>query len=207
MRLYTRKKGQRGLTLTELAIVLGGMGLVMGAVWAIASTVWESYRYNKMNEQVMEVVQNVREHFGPKGKLTFTDDTDITDSIDHDDYRLIPITMRADQGVAATKNINHALSATAAGSFGVRQVSARVFRLELRAMKQADCIKMLMQFPVTMPELGVVRIETNGANIKTVNTGDLSTMADFPLSAVTAGIMCNAANATNEVKYDFKLFP
>lgn len=50
----------RGFTLTEAAIVLGIVGLILGAIWVAAGAVYSNLRVETANKQLMSVVQNVR---------------------------------------------------------------------------------------------------------------------------------------------------
>ena len=50
----------RGFTLTEAAIVLGIVGLILGAIWVAAASVYSNMRVNTANKQLMTIVQNVR---------------------------------------------------------------------------------------------------------------------------------------------------
>jgi len=50
----------RGFTMTELSIVLGIMGLVLGAIWTASATVYERYRVNKAVYQTTAILQKMR---------------------------------------------------------------------------------------------------------------------------------------------------
>jgi len=197
---------RRGFTLVELAIVLGAMGMVMGAIWGVVDTVWNNYRFNKMNDQVKEVVLNIRANFGPKGALPFAIG-DITGFLENNTYRLIPIEMRATPGAAGSA-INHALGSVAGGSFGVEELTTTSFRIYLRGLSKANCMKMLMQFPVMIPEVGVTRLAAGGGIIGPFDTRRPAGLtADLPVNATKADELCNLTTNTNVVNYDFRLFP
>lgn len=51
---------RRGFTLTELAIVLGVIGIILGAIWAAASHTYSNYRTQKAVSQILTIVQSVR---------------------------------------------------------------------------------------------------------------------------------------------------
>jgi len=202
----TKTRARKAFTLTELAIVLAGAGVVMAAVWGIVGTVWESYRFNKMNEQVMMIVQNVREHFGPKGRITFADGA-ITADLDNDNFRLIPVTMRVDPKVAGG-TISHALAVRAGGSLTVDQLNGgRSFRITLNGLSRGNCTKLLVQFPVTMPELGVIRLQANATTIAFDPRNPAALPVTIPVSAAAASGYCSLGNNANVVAYDFRLFP
>lgn len=208
---------RKGLTLTEIAIVLGAMGLVSGAVWGVVSVVWDSYRFYKTKEQIVAVVNNVRTHYAPMGgfyadstdKTTFiANGTDITSILNDDTRRLIPVEMRLNPK-SDLSAINHALSQVAGGSFHALSVNnGRTLRLRLLGLKQPQCIKLLMEFPVLMPEMGVTRIAANALStaIDVKNISSPSATVTLPMQLSTATMWCSVTAAIgNEVQFDFKV--
>jgi prepilin-type N-terminal cleavage/methylation domain-containing protein len=59
-RLRTNKKG---FTLTEIAIVLGIIGLILGAIWAAASSVYANLKANQAQQGILAAAQAVRSLF------------------------------------------------------------------------------------------------------------------------------------------------
>ena len=56
-RLQKRKKG---FTLTEIAIVLGIIGLILGAIWVAAASVYQNQRVNQAQTGILQLLQGVR---------------------------------------------------------------------------------------------------------------------------------------------------
>lgn len=50
----------RGFTLTEAAIVLGIVGLILGAIWVAAAAVYNNLRVSTTSNQLLQIVQAVR---------------------------------------------------------------------------------------------------------------------------------------------------
>jgi hypothetical protein len=67
----------RGFTLTEIAIVLGISGLVLGAIWSASANVYSSNNAQITHQNMLNVVQAYRSFYGPN-LITGTDWTDIT---------------------------------------------------------------------------------------------------------------------------------
>lgn len=52
---------RRGFTLTEAAIVLGIVGLILGAIWVAAGSVYGNLRMRQASESLLVITQNVRQ--------------------------------------------------------------------------------------------------------------------------------------------------
>ncbi|MDR3425278.1 MAG: prepilin-type N-terminal cleavage/methylation domain-containing protein [Alphaproteobacteria bacterium] len=74
-RLEHRKKG---FTLTEIAIVLGIMGLILGAIWTAASSVYTNMRTTHADTAVMQIVQGTRALFASSQTTGYGAATNIT---------------------------------------------------------------------------------------------------------------------------------
>jgi len=51
---------RRGFTLTEIAIVLGIIGLILGAIWTAAASVYLNHAIKKAEQQILTIVGNMR---------------------------------------------------------------------------------------------------------------------------------------------------
>ncbi len=69
---------RRGFTLTEVAIVLGIIGLILGAIWAAASAVYNNLRVSKAQQELIQISQAVRAMYASQPIL----DTSITSAND-----------------------------------------------------------------------------------------------------------------------------
>jgi prepilin-type N-terminal cleavage/methylation domain-containing protein len=54
------EKPNKGFTLTEIAIVLGIIGLILGAIWVAAAGVYTNQKVGKANTEILNIVQAVR---------------------------------------------------------------------------------------------------------------------------------------------------
>ena len=57
---------RRGFTLTEIAIVLGIIGIILGAIWAAAAMVYENNRTKEAREQTLTIINNWRSIYGSR---------------------------------------------------------------------------------------------------------------------------------------------
>lgn len=133
-------KGKRAFTLTELAIVLGAAGIVLGAIWAGASTVWNRYELGKAIQQVTTTAQNIRDYYDPRGDIPSTFNTGIPEAV-----KWLP------SEISASGN-KHALG----GTFSVGRIATPLgFYITLSGLSLANCIQAIMQFPIHNDEIGV----------------------------------------------------
>src|ERR1700733_2189126 len=54
------RRKRRGFTLTEIAIVLGIVGLILGAIWVAAAAVYNNLRTSHANTEILQVAQAIR---------------------------------------------------------------------------------------------------------------------------------------------------
>lgn len=190
---------RKAFTLVEISIVLGLIGLMTGIVWITVKTTWHDRQKLQLNQQIMTVVKNVRDAYGPSGKRhpSPTGQTiDMTTGAYNDG--LLPQEMRT-----ATGAFKHALD----GQFQLeaRNVPAGTtqmgnVRIWLRGLKRDDCARLLTEFPVLAPELRVRRIGT------TVNNKAINADTDPSTTAVTntqASAWCGAV--ANNAYIDFSV--
>lgn len=58
--MQRQSRKTRGFTLTEIAIVLGIIGLILGAVWAAASSVYLNMRVSTTSTQLLQMAQGIK---------------------------------------------------------------------------------------------------------------------------------------------------
>ena len=76
--LHSRALKRRGFTLTEVSIVLGIFGLILGAIWTAAARVEANQRVARAVADTLTIVTGVRNIYG---KQPFTVAADITQSM------------------------------------------------------------------------------------------------------------------------------
>jgi type II secretory pathway pseudopilin PulG len=225
-----RKTSLAGFTLAETAVVMLIAGIVVGGIWAVSGTVWQNHKVNTTSQEILLVVQNVRDSYVGASQLPGNFGSDITETLDADN--LFPIEMRRCPitGTCSTPNygggpgntpIDHIFNSTdAKGSFRVSNaVQANhppYFRLRLLDLDAGPCIGILLKAPVEDATLASIGIGTNLLNNGVMGTNGTSTAIDyrgvalnngvtFPLNPTTASLWCNAGPGANEVDIDFKL--
>ncbi|MDR3449937.1 MAG: type 4 pilus major pilin [Alphaproteobacteria bacterium] len=76
-----KTSSSKGFTLTEIAIVLGIIGLILGAIWVAASKVYANQKVGKATTQMINVVQGIRSLYSTSSVTGLADTTDMTFAI------------------------------------------------------------------------------------------------------------------------------
>ncbi|GEM_PF-483400 len=69
---YNGFRKARGFTLTEVAIVMGVVGLILGGIWIAAAAVYTNHRVNTAYTQVMKISQGIRALMATKPQFDCT---------------------------------------------------------------------------------------------------------------------------------------
>lgn len=72
-----RRRHLRGFTLTEVAVVLGVVSVILGAVWVAATRVSLSNRAQRATGEIMQIADGYRSLYAARG-VDVADSTDIT---------------------------------------------------------------------------------------------------------------------------------
>lgn len=181
-------QARKGFTLTEVAIVLGIMGLILGAIWVAASSVYANQRVSKANTELMTIAQNIRSTFATQAQVDTAASTDITTSL-----------IRA--GVFPTDAINGGNPNTATsvlspwnlGTIVVYSMTVNTtgdaFEIQFRNIPQAACISLLTAVGGTGRDQGMMM--ANGR--ATAATAMPYAATTFPVTATNALAACPSA--------------
>lgn len=73
-------RSTKGFTLTELAIVLGVAGIILGAIWVAGAAVYRNQRVAKAQQQITILAANVKSHYSTRNSFP-SSGTNLTDEL------------------------------------------------------------------------------------------------------------------------------
>lgn len=198
---------KKGFTLTEIAIVLGIIGLILGAIWVAASSVYSNQKVGKANTQMLAISQGIRSLYATSSTTGVADGTDLTGSL------CTAGVFPTDSIVnCATPSVNDPWSgATTVTATSVTGNNAGDgFKIQMANVPTAGCIALLSQVGGTGRDSGLFFLSAGGAApAYTVGTGGTAAtgIPMFVSSATatqSASGLCGGSNS-NFVVAVFKL--
>jgi len=130
-RILNLKRRLKGFSLTEGAIVLGVIGIVLGAIWTAAGNVSQNNKVAVTVSQITSMSQGLKALYAPRGQIDSTAGSAITPLLIN--FGLIPSTMQMIAGAPY-----HAWG----GSFAAYAINAKTFRLSFYSLPTSACIKL-----------------------------------------------------------------
>ena len=173
---FQRPFSRRAFTLTELAIVLGVISVAIGGIWVAGAKVWEDYQVYRLNRQILQTVQNIREYYGPRPVGAFPlNPLNIAPILDG--QNIFPVELKVNRNLQ-DGILRHAFG----GSVWVRRQCSnancnfnlgpnnlnvqansddgQTFRIRINELESSACIKLLMSAPVAIQEAGLQKLWT-----------------------------------------------
>ncbi len=206
-------ESRRGFTLTEIAIVLGIVGLILGAIWVAAAAVYNNLRTSKATTELLNVVQNVRALYATSGVVDNQADMAMNANAAG------PAQTYIQAGIFPADTLNNAdpTQATRAndpwnGTIAVKAATLNTlndsFTVGFDNVPQQACVNMLVSNVGQGRDPGMVGA---GAGAAGNFPGGAAPIAAFANSAIVqnpatqAQAQCNGANNQNAVAFSFKV--
>jgi len=227
--MILRHKRVRGFTLTELAIVIGVIGILTAAIWTFIGPAYENTRHQQLAEQLSTVVNHVRALYAGQAGISGAAATLTPQLVTQG---AIPTnTVRSGAG-GCTNNNNicvdgpwgpgggtNSATAIASGSLGVcdwtagvpagancatqpNSLTSQFFAVELRGLSFASCVVIAPQNSASGAPPGLLDVVINGVSIM----GAPGVVAhSLPVQFGDAKNLCNSGPGGNTVDFVYRL--
>jgi prepilin-type N-terminal cleavage/methylation domain-containing protein len=191
---------RRGFTLTEIAIVLGIVGLILGAIWIATSTVYANVRLSHAEREIVATTQAIRTFYSTQAVIDSANSIDETQSFASAgafpyDTAVLSGTTWAVNGPWPDSQIYvfTAQDVAKADSFVINYVN----------IPTSACIQLLLRTAGSSPGLIYVNATNTTAQI---NPGALGgSPIAIPVTAAGAEGACSGGNTTSSVAFGFRL--
>jgi prepilin-type N-terminal cleavage/methylation domain-containing protein len=197
-----QEKKKRGFTLTEIAIVLGIIGLILGAIWVAAAAVYNNLRVSKATTELLSVTQAMRSLYATQTTVA-ANGTPIT--LDLIRANVFP-TDALDTGAPSNAaNVNAPWSNSHILVYATQDPNAGSaagdsFQVVFSNIPQSGCISLATNSTGAGRDAALVSVSFAGG----VNAAVMPVAATaFPINVVTATAGCAAA--ADSVGFTFKL--
>jgi hypothetical protein len=167
-----------GMNLTEIALVLSIVGLVLGAVWAAANQFYAAGNIRRAGQQILLITQNMRGLFADQGGVTGANGAATNQVLDQ--LKIFPLEMRTNQAAVNGNVVNPwaGIVRTAADDCTGVETSANpqaCFGITYQSVPQDACIRLLDK--TAQAGIGLVQVTISNVNGNTTLTPSVNPTA------------------------------
>lgn len=173
---FVHNKSRKGFSLTEFAIVLGVIGVVLSGLWSTIAIVRENMKRAEMKEQMVVVVAGVRDFYLSRACASLNQNcpaavTDLTNYLLRNNA--LPYEQLRDRTVATWVADHPWFPGTAGGSLKVYSGDNsgsspdRFFRVSLRDVGEGSCIALAPKLSGTGTPAGLSEVRIAGTLMNT----------------------------------------
>ncbi len=146
----------------EAAVVLGVVGLVIGGIWGVASSVRASMQANQLHQQTLNLVSNVRDYYANRPLPSVM--ADITNTLrtkGRFPEEMCPANCVASTG-APSNAVYNAYGGRAYVSIPSLVTRPNQFYIIHNSVTQKGCMELGMKLSAIAPEIGLVSFVAGG---------------------------------------------
>ncbi|MGE3624620.1 MAG: type 4 pilus major pilin [Bdellovibrionales bacterium] len=182
---FLPRRSEVGFTLTEMAIVLGIVGLIIGAIWAAASGVFSSNKVRAAQTQMAFILEAFRGLYSTKG-VDANDDITCSVGTTNGFFPQDMIVGTCTQDTVATYPRN-----PWSGAVQVLAVQAtQGISIFYGGLPRSACIQLATQAP-------------NTSDVQSISLNGGAAITTFPIAVATANTQCANAGNTNSIQITF----
>ncbi len=202
--LSTQEKNLRrkvqGFTLTEIAIVLGIIGLILGAIWVAASGVYSSQRTADSNKDLLTVTQAIRALYATQTQVDTANGTDETTALIRSG--VFPTDMLNTGNAATATTVKASWSGSTVKVFSAQAASTGdSFEVMFVGVPQQACINLLTASTGTSRDQGMIHAQGR-TSVGTYLATPGTLVTTYNVASATTSC---ASTTSNDVIYIFSL--
>lgn len=192
-------KRRSGFSLTEFAIVLGVVGVVLSGLWGVVSIVRENIKRTEMKEQLVYMVGSIRDHYLARSCASVT--PVCVNSALLTNYLLqrnvLPYEQLRNRSAGVGSWVaDHPWGSNIGGGSIVVKAGAdasQSFEVEILGLEEGACVALASKLTGIGSPSGLTRAEVNNNN-----------MVTLPVSPEDADARCNNANNRLDLFYNLR---
>lgn len=190
---------RQGFTLTEIAIVLGIIGLILGAIWVAAGAVYNNLRVSKATTELLQIAQGVRSLYATQSTVDTGPGIDETSA-------LIAARVFPSDTISTTTGANNAApSSTADGPWAgstIKVYSATQpngivgdsFEVQFVNIPPFACVSLATGNTGTGRDTALVGVGVSQSATSSALSGSITT---FPITASVAATSCGTGTGSS----------
>jgi prepilin-type N-terminal cleavage/methylation domain-containing protein len=190
----------RGFTLTEIAIVLGIIGIILGAIWAAAAMVYENNRTKQAEQETLGVINNWKSIFGSR-QVDITNGNDMTQATVNNTFESSEMLSSASGACAVGGTSTGCFMAGPWSGSEVTVTSAstnNAVTVTFKNLSESACNRYANS---VTNAAGLIQMQISGGS--TVSFPPLGTTALYTTSSISG--LCTTANNGNSVAATFSM--
>lgn len=189
----TRRK-KKGFSLLETVVVIGVVGLVIGGIWGVVSSVRGSMQANHLHQQTLNLVSSIRDYYANRPLPSVAGNmTDVFRRKGRFPEEMCPadcVSAASDQTV-----VRNAYGGVTTVSILDPATYPNQFRINYASVDKKGCMELGMKLSAIAPEIWLVRFVSLGATLTT-----------FPVPIATLSSGCRVSSTgIRSVALDFKI--
>ncbi len=189
------RAGQKGMSLVELSVVLGIVGVVMAGIWAVYGSSQESLKAGQLHQQTLAFVKQIRDYYSGRAlpSVAIASGT-FTSTLRAG--QIVPEDMCAADCVADSgATLRNAYGGTATANIPDPASVPNTVEIVYTNIQQKGCMQLGMQLSARSDEVGLTSFKGNAHAARTT----------FPVSLAQAKADCDGASGNNTVTLRFKI--
>lgn len=192
------QREKKGFSLLEAAIVVGVVGLVIGGIWGVVSSVRASMQSNQLHQQTLNLVSSIRDYYAnrplPSVAGSITDTLGMKGRFPEE---MCPANCVSDLSNGLPRTIRNAYGGAATVVIP-NPAYPNQFYINYTSVTQKGCMELGMKLSARAPEIGLV-------SLVLAVSGVARTTFPIPLATIKSDCTPAGGSSTLDIVEHFKI--